>query len=158
MAGLSVLTHTHTPPARSSHALFTHAGNTILLSTTLLLLTHIQFCILSISCSPSRRNGIRVPPHAQEFPGFTPVVFFCGFVNSVAVSFTHGLIRGFYIVVDSHTGHETINSSPLWFAYVFPSSIGCAKWVVVPHVIGNMYADAFWRCGVFPLLELCLLL
>ena len=99
VAGLSVLTHTHTPPARSSHALFTHAGNTILLSMTLQLLTHIQFCILSISCSPSRRNGIRVPPHAQEFPGFTPMVFFSGFLNSVAVPFTHGLIRGFSIVV-----------------------------------------------------------
>ena len=58
-----------------------------------------NFASLSVSCSPSRRNGIRVPPHAQEFPGFTPLVFFCGFVNSVAVSFTHGLIHGFCIVV-----------------------------------------------------------
>ena len=32
----------------------------------------------------------------------------------------------------------------------FPSNIGCAKWVVVPHVIGNMYAEVFWSCGVFP--------
>ena len=35
----------------------------------------------------------------ENFPGFTPMVFFCRFVNSVAVSFTHGLIRGFCIVV-----------------------------------------------------------
>ena len=40
-------------------------------------------------------------------------------MNSAAVSFTHGLIRGFCIVVDSCTGHETVNSSPLWSAYVF---------------------------------------
>ena len=89
--------------------------------------------------------------HAQDFAGCThAVVLFCRFVNSEAVSFTHGLICGFCIVVDTHTGHETVNWSPLWSAYVFPSSIGCAKWVIVPHVIGNMYADVFLELWCFP--------
>ena len=50
----------------------------------------------------------------------------------MAPSFTHGLICGFGIVIVHASVGESINSSPVWSAYVFPSSFGCAKRVIVP--------------------------
>ena len=86
MAGLSVLTHMHTPPWLTPHGKNAHA------------LTIRVPSIVVHSLAEGFLPVFRL--HAQDFVGFThAVVFFCGFVNSVAVSFTHGPSRGFYIVV-----------------------------------------------------------
>ena len=113
VAGLLVLTHTHTPPARGSHALPILGG----VLTILLFITHADILPLSPRLGKNAHTlAIRVPSiavhshaegffpvfrlHAPDFAGFThPIVFFCGFVNSEAVSFTHELIRGFCILV-----------------------------------------------------------
>ena len=87
VAGLSFLTHMHTPPwltpewQKNTHALAIRVPSIAVHS-------HAEefFPVFHL--------------HSQDFVGFThAVVLFCGFVNSEAVSFTHGLIRGFCIVV-----------------------------------------------------------
>ena len=64
------------------------------------MLTHLQFASPPLLCILMQRDSFPFfHLHAQDFAGFThAVVFFCGFVNSEAISFTHGLIHGFCIV------------------------------------------------------------
>ena len=64
VAGLLVLTHMHTPPWLTSlwqgkTTVITHAGNTTL-PTTLLLLTHFHFRVHSVGCSSSRREWLLI--------------------------------------------------------------------------------------------------
>ena len=91
VAGLSVLTHTHTPPRLTSlwqgkTTAITHAGDSTL-PTTLLLLTHFHFRVLSIGCSSSHRELLFILTHwTSWFYPRRPLFF--GFADGVAVS-TH---------------------------------------------------------------------
>ena len=80
VAGLSVLTHMHTPPTVD----FTRAGKP---SRTL------QYATSRFGCSSSCREWWFILTH-RSFPGFTHAVFLHEFANGSAVFFPHGLIVG----------------------------------------------------------------
>ena len=115
VAGLSVLTLTHTPPPVD----FTHAGNSTLatilsvfssrtssrrfglMQTFFLAPRVVEPPCSAISCPPvvARLPALQMVcsllSRTGIFPGFYPRGFsFCGSVNSAAVSFPHGLICG----------------------------------------------------------------
>ena len=132
--GLSVLTHTHTPPLLTS---LTHA---IPLSPRVAKCSSIAICVLAIAahlhagncCCYSRTSifassqlllftheprkrcsflmGFDCFSHAQEFLGLTHMIFFCGLVDGAAVSLPHELNYGFGVDCYSCPGRNSVNS------------------------------------------------
>ena len=133
VAGLSVLTHMHTPPLLTS---LTHA---IPLSPRVAKCSGIAIRVLAIAAHPRAGNcccysrtsnfassqlllftheprkscpfltGSDCFSHAQEFLGLTHVIFFCRLVDGAAVSLPHELNYGFGVDCYSCPGRNSVN-------------------------------------------------
>ena len=97
--------------------------------------------------------------HAHDFDGFThAVVFFCGFVNSEAVSFTHGWIVGSALLLMLTHRLGDCKFIPSMVCVISFGDFIVQNGLLFPTSLVICMLMCFGAVGFFFLLELCLLL
>ena len=153
MAGLSVLTHTHTLPTILMF-IFSHRSSS--LNDCAEGSRTSNFRVLPIVCSSTDKNGAVFPHagpplfvhssqgqivfHAQGFPGFYPCIFplqIYRWVGYILPSRTDSWVLRCHF--HSCPGWGTIISFPAWSMYVFPATSFPKDGLSFPHVVSRVH-------------------